>query len=179
MIRFFSGLNSDSRLATRAADALVAQYGVFCAYEEARRRCRDPKLAFQRETEHWERVTDILASRTGRPNGSLAFELEIPQNTGFVSVGEPVEVTFKAQPGEVYAGHVEAVLGIATERAQPAGLAVAPPDVKSARSLVRIKVDDQELARRLPTGNTELAVIFTDVSRRIVLRQTATLSYVN
>lgn len=184
MISLFNGHNRDAKLAARAADALIAQYGVFCAYEEARRRCRDPKVAFQNETAHWERVTDVLAKRSGRTNGSIVFDLEIPQNTRFVGVGEPVDVTFKSHPGEVFTGQVEAV-SIATEQAQSGGLAIAPPDVGSAPFVARIKLNDHDAARRLSAGNTELAAIFTDhnkasrVTRQVVLRQTATLSYVN
>jgi hypothetical protein len=183
VISFFSGHNRDAKIAARTADALIAQYGVFCAYEEARRRCRDPKVAFQNETAHWERVTDVLAKRSGRTNGSLVFDLEIPQNTRFVGVGEPVDVTFKSHPGEVFSGQVEAV-SIATEQAQ-SRLAIAPPQVGSAPFVARIKLNDQDAARRLSAGDTELAAIFTDhnkasrVTRQVVLRQTATLSYVN
>jgi multidrug efflux pump subunit AcrA (membrane-fusion protein) len=65
------------------------------------------------------------------------------------------------------------------------GLAVAPTDVETAPFIVRIKLDDGDAARRLPAGSTGLAAIFTDhvaishVIRRVVLRQTAILNYVN
>jgi hypothetical protein len=64
-------------------------------------------------------------------------------------------------------------------------LAVAPSDLSAAAFVVRIKLDDQDVARRLPAGSTGLAAIFTDhvtvthVIRRVVLRQTAILNYVN
>jgi hypothetical protein len=51
--------------------------------------------------------------------------------------------------------------------------------------VVRITLDDQEVAKRLPAGSTGLAAIFTDrvkashVIRKVVLRQTAILNYVN
>jgi hypothetical protein len=48
-----------------------------------------------------------------------------------------------------------------------------------------IKLDDQDLAQRLPAGSTGLAAIYTDhikaahVIRKVVLRQTAILNYVD
>ena len=103
-----------------------------------------------------------------------------------ISVGQPAEITFKTIPGEVHTGRVEAVLqAIATGQTQPGGLAVAPTQIQAAPFLIRIRLDDQEVARRLPAGSTGLAAIFTDhvkqshVIRRVLLRQTAILNYVN
>jgi multidrug resistance efflux pump len=115
------------------------------------------------------------------------FAVEIPQNNSrYIVVGQPVEVTFKAFPGQVYSGHVEAILqAIASGQTQVSGLAVAPTDIAAAPFVARIKLDDQDVARRLPAGSTGLAAIFTDhvaishVIRRVVLRQTAILNYVN
>jgi hypothetical protein len=51
--------------------------------------------------------------------------------------------------------------------------------------VVRIKLDDQEVVRRLPARSTGLAAIYTDhvktahVIRKVVLRQAAILNYVN
>ena len=66
MSRFFNVAKLNSDLAGQDANALIALYGGFLAYEEARRRCRDPKYTFEREAGHWERVTNVLARRTGR-----------------------------------------------------------------------------------------------------------------
>jgi multidrug resistance efflux pump len=112
---------------------------------------------------------------------------EIPQiYARYAAVGQPVEITFKALPGEVHTGRVEAVLqAIATGQTQPGGAAVAPAQIQAAPFVVRITLDDQEVARRLPAGSTGLAAIFTDrvkqshVIRRVLLRQTAILNYVN
>jgi multidrug resistance efflux pump len=112
--------------------------------------------------------------------------MEIPQiDTRYIHVGQPVEITFKPFPGEVHSGRVEAVLqAIATGQTQPGGLAVAPSEIQSAPFVVRITLDDQEVARRLSAGSTGLAAIFTDrvkashVIRQVVLRQTAILNYV-
>ena len=115
------------------------------------------------------------------------FAAEIAQiYARYIEVGQPVEITFKIFPGEVFAGRVEAVLqAIATGQTQPGGLAVAPTDVQSAPFVVRFRLDDREIAKRLPAGSTGLAAIYTDhvkaahVIRKVVLRQTAIVNYIN
>jgi hypothetical protein len=63
--------------------------------------------------------------------------------------------------------------------------AVAPSEIHATPFVVRIKLDDHEVARRLPAGSTGLAAIYTNrvqashVIRKVVLRQTAILNYVN
>lgn len=112
---------------------------------------------------------------------------EIPQiDARYIKPGQPVEVTFKTFPGEVHAGRVEAVLqAIATGQAQSGGLAVAPSEIQAVPFVVRIRLDDQDLARRLPAGSTGTAAIYTEhvqiahVIRKVVLRQSAILNYVN
>jgi multidrug resistance efflux pump len=115
------------------------------------------------------------------------FAAEIPQiYARYIEVGQPVEITFKTFPGQVYGGRVEAVLqAIATGQTQPGGLAIAPTEVQSLPFVVRFKLDDQDVARRLPAGSTGLAAIYTDhvkaahVIRKVVLRQSAILNFVN
>ena len=96
------------------------------------------------------------------------------------------EITFKMLPGVVHTGRVEAVLqAIASGQPQVGGLAVAPTEVQSAPFIIRIKLDDADVAQRLPAGSTGLAAIFTDhvrashIIRKVVLRQTAILNYIN
>jgi multidrug resistance efflux pump len=76
--------------------------------------------------------------------------MEIPQiYIRYVRVGQPIEVTFKAFPGQIYTGRVEAVLqAIATGQAQLGGLAVAPSEIQSIPFVVRLKLDDGEVTRR-------------------------------
>jgi multidrug resistance efflux pump len=115
------------------------------------------------------------------------FGAEIPQiYTRYIEPGQPVEITFKMFPGRVYAGRVETVVqALASGQAQPGGAAIAPPEVQAAPFIVRFKLDDQELAQRLPAGATGLAAIFTEhvkaahVIRKVVLRQVAIVNYVN
>ena len=112
---------------------------------------------------------------------------EIPQiNARYIEPGQPVEVTFKTFPGTVHTGRVEAVLqAIATGQAQSGGLAVAPTEIQAGPFVVRFKLDDPEVARRLPAGSAGAAAIYTEhvqaahVIRKVVLRQAAILNYVN
>ena len=115
------------------------------------------------------------------------FGAEIPQiYARYIEPGQPVELTFKIFPGVIHTGRVQAVLqAIASGQAQPGGLAVSPTEVQSAPFIVRIKLDDQAVAQRLPAGTAGTAAIFTDhvkpshVIRKVVLRQAAILNYVN
>jgi multidrug resistance efflux pump len=113
--------------------------------------------------------------------------VEIPQiDARYIRPGQDVEVTFKFIPGRVYTGKVESVLqAISTGQVQASGLAVTPKQVQSAPFIVRVTLDDAEVARRLPAGSTGEAAIFTDrvkashVIRKVLLRQVAILNYVN
>ncbi|MDQ6432792.1 efflux RND transporter periplasmic adaptor subunit [Mesorhizobium sp. LHD-90] len=112
---------------------------------------------------------------------------EIPQiYARYIAPGQPVEITFKTFPGQVYSGQVETVVqAIATGQTQTGGLAIAPEAISAAPFVVRVKLDDAGIAGRLPAGSTGLAAIYTDrvkashVIRKVVLRQTAILNYVN
>jgi RND family efflux transporter MFP subunit len=113
--------------------------------------------------------------------------VEISQNDARnIAPGQPVELTFKLVPGTVYTGKVETVLqAISTGQTQTSGLAVTPKEVQSAPFVVRVRLDDQDVARRLPAGSTGTAAIFTEaakpthVIRKVLLRQIAILNYVN
>ncbi|KYH01808.1 efflux RND transporter periplasmic adaptor subunit [Bradyrhizobium sp. DOA1] len=113
--------------------------------------------------------------------------VEIDQiDARYVQPGQEVEVAFKFVPGRVYTGVVESVLqAIASGQAQTSGAAVAPKGIESAPFVVRVKLDDDVFAKRLPAGATGTAAIFTDhvkvshVIRRVLLRQVAILNYVN
>jgi RND family efflux transporter MFP subunit len=113
--------------------------------------------------------------------------VEISQNDArYIAPGQPVELTFKLMPGTVYSGEVETVLqAISTGQTQASGLAVTPKAVESAPFVVRVKLDDQELSKRLPAGSTGTVAIFTEavkpthIIRKVLLRQIAILNYVN
>ncbi|WP_431266920.1 HlyD family secretion protein [Dankookia sp. P2] len=104
----------------------------------------------------------------------------------YISPDQPVEVTFSMYPGQVHAGRVVTVVqAIAPGQVQPGGLAVTPGGIRPLPFVVRIALDDPEVARRLPAGSTGSAAIFTDhveashMIRRVLLRQTAILNYIN
>jgi RND family efflux transporter MFP subunit len=113
--------------------------------------------------------------------------VEIAQiDARYIDPGQPAEVTFKFMPGRVFAGKVESILqAIATGQVQTSGLAVKPTNVISAPFVVRIRLDDPEIARRLPAGAAGDAAIYTDhvkvahVIRKVLLRQIAITNYVN
>jgi RND family efflux transporter MFP subunit len=113
--------------------------------------------------------------------------VEIPQiDARYIQPGQAVELTFKFVPGTVYSGKVEAVLqAIASGQTQASGTAVTPKTVQAAPFVVRVKLDDAEIAKRLPAGSAGDAAIFTEhvkathVIRKVLLRQIAITNYVN
>lgn len=112
---------------------------------------------------------------------------EIAQiNARYIEPGQAVEITFKYLPGRIFPGKVETVLqAIAAGQVQASGQAVTPTAVHAAPFVVRIKLDDADLLRRLPAGSTGVAAIFTDhvkpahVVRRVMLRMSAILNFIN
>lgn len=74
---------------------------------------------------------------------------------------------------------------IATGQVQTSGLAVAPTNVVAAPFVVRIRLDDPNVAKSLPAGNTGDAAVYTDhvkvahVIRKLLLRQLAIINYIN
>ena len=104
----------------------------------------------------------------------------------YIKVGQDAEVTFKFLPGRIFSGKVETILqAIATGQAQVSGQAVAPSTVQAAPFVVRLRLDDQQLAHSLPAGTTGTAAIYTDhvtpthIIRKVLLRQVAILNYIN
>ncbi|WP_439544068.1 HlyD family secretion protein [Hyphomicrobium sp.] len=104
----------------------------------------------------------------------------------YIEPGQTVEVTFKYWPGHIFPGKVESILqAVSTGQFKPTGLAVTPAAVSAAPFVVRIKLDDGDVTSKLPAGSTGEAAIFTDhvkashMIRRVMLRMTAILNYVN
>jgi len=104
----------------------------------------------------------------------------------YIEPGQEVEVTFKFMPGRILTARVVDVLqAISTGQVEASGLAVTPKDVPSAPFVVRVKLDDGDVARRLPAGSAGDAAIYTahikasHIIRQVVLRQIAILNYVN
>jgi RND family efflux transporter MFP subunit len=104
----------------------------------------------------------------------------------YIAPGQEAEVTFKFMPGHVYSGKVESVLqAIATGQTQTSGTAVTPRAIEAVPFVVRVRLDDAEVARNLPAGATGTLAIYTGhlkpthVVRRVILRQIAIINYVN
>lgn len=104
----------------------------------------------------------------------------------YIAPGQPVEVTFKFAPGQIFPGKVESVLqAIASGQTQVSGAAVTPVSIQAAPFVVRVRLDDQAFAAALPAGAVGDAAIFTDrvkaahIVRKVLLRQLAIMNYVN
>jgi RND family efflux transporter MFP subunit len=118
---------------------------------------------------------------------STIIGVEITQNDArYIAAGQSVEITFKFEPGVIRTGKVETILqAIATGQAQTSGVAVAPKEIASAPFVVRVRLDEEDVARHLPAGATGTAAIYTEavkpthLIRKVLLRQIAILNYVN
>ncbi|MBN9085305.1 MAG: HlyD family secretion protein [Reyranella sp.] len=112
--------------------------------------------------------------------------MEVNQiDTRFIAPGQPVEATFKFLPGRVHSGTVVSVLqALSTGQVQASGSAPTPRALQAAPFAVRVKLDDDALAARLPAGSVGDAAVFTEhvkashVIRKVLLRQIAILNYV-
>ena len=103
----------------------------------------------------------------------------------YIEPGQEVELTFKFMPGRILTGRVETVLqAISSGQLAPSGQAATPKQFQAAPFVVRVALDDAEVANSLPAGSTGEAAIYTDhvkvahVIRRVMLRMTAILNYV-
>jgi RND family efflux transporter MFP subunit len=106
--------------------------------------------------------------------------------TRYIAPGQDVEVTFKFLPGQVFAGKVVSVLeATAAGQVVASGTAVTPKQVVASPFVVRVKLDDSELAALLPSGAVGTAAIYTPhikpahIIRKVILRQIAIVNYVN
>jgi RND family efflux transporter MFP subunit len=103
----------------------------------------------------------------------------------YLQPGQPVELTFKFFPGQVYTGKVQSILqAVSSGQTAVSGQAVTPKAIEAAPFVVRVKLDDDVIASLLPAGAVGDAAIFTDrikaahLIRKVQLRQIAILNYV-
>ena len=101
-------------------------------------------------------------------------------------LGPDAEIAFKFRPGEVAKARVEYVLqAVSTGQVAPGGSAQAPQQPAPGVLFVRLELEDEELARRLPTGAVGQATIYTDslgaiqIIRKVELRMTSYLDTIN
>jgi multidrug resistance efflux pump len=106
-------------------------------------------------------------------------------NLRHVAPGQEAEVFFKLRPGEIFAATVEHVVAdLATGQVMPGGVLPVPGQIVPAPYFVRLKLDDEEVARSLPTGAAGTAAIYTgefEISyliRRVAMRMEAWLAYI-
>lgn len=102
-----------------------------------------------------------------------------------VKIGQPVEISFKARPGEIFNGKVEAIIQVTSE-----GQAVISGTVPQAQKFiaepffVRIGLDDDDAAVNLPAGTAGTAAIYTQsagmthIIRKVMIRMDSLLNYV-
>jgi RND family efflux transporter MFP subunit len=118
---------------------------------------------------------------------STIIGVEINQiDARYIAPNQEVEVTFKFMPGKIYGGKVESILqAVATGQTQTSGTAVMPKAIEAVPFVVRVKLDDADVARSLPAGATGTAAIYTEhlkpthMVRRVILRQIAIINYIN
>ena len=97
--------------------------------------------------------------------------VEIAQNDArYVKPRQAVELTFKFMPGKTYRGKVQSVL-------QAIAIGQVPKAIEAMPFVARVILDDAWFAGTLPAGSTGAKA--TPIVRRVVLRQTAILNYVN
>jgi RND family efflux transporter MFP subunit len=113
--------------------------------------------------------------------------VEVPQiDARYLEPGQMAEITFKFMPGKVYTGKVESILqAVSTGQTQTSGSAVTSKAIQNLPLVVRIKLDDDSIAGRLPAGSAGTAAIYTShveaahVIRKVLLRQIAITNYIN
>ena len=111
---------------------------------------------------------------------------EIPQNDArYLKSGQKVEIALKYLPGKILTGKVETMLqALSTGEQAASGTAATARDITAAPFIVRVALDDAELAKTLPAGSAGTAAIFTErvkashIIRQVLLRQEAILNYV-
>jgi multidrug resistance efflux pump len=102
-----------------------------------------------------------------------------------IEPGMPVEVTFKIFPGEVFTGKVESVIqGTAQGQVAPSGVLVMPREMQPGPFAVRLMLDDDAVAARLPAGAVGTAAIYSGkmaaiyIIRRVMIWMDAWMNYV-
>ena len=88
-------------------------------------------------------------------------------------------------PGQVFTGTVEYVIrGVSQGQVSPTGILAAPREVVPAPFPVRVTLDDDSVAEKLPAGAVGSAAIYTGplpaiyMIRRVMIWMDAWLNYV-
>jgi RND family efflux transporter MFP subunit len=141
-----------------------------------------------------------LALRPGQRVGALPFApvmsfVETGRRDAIVSIqqihvrhlrqGQPVELAFKTRPGQIITGEVLSVLQVnAAGQENATGQVPVAAPVRAEPFIVRVRLDNPELANALPAGSVGTAAIYsgqlaaTHVIRRVMLRMEGFLNYI-
>ena len=99
--------------------------------------------------------------------------------------GQDVEFAFKARPGRIYKGKVEAVLRVTHEsQAVISGTVPAVESIQAEPFFVRVQLDDPAVAEDLPAGTAGTAAIYTKsaasthIIRKVMIRMESYMNYV-
>jgi len=102
-----------------------------------------------------------------------------------VEPGQPAEVTFKMYPGEVFDAEVELVIpGTAQGQVVPSGNLPSPRETAPGPFMVRLKLNDEDVAQRLPAGAVGTVAIYSGkmtpiyVIRRVMIWMDAWLNFI-
>ena len=91
-----------------------------------------------------------------------------PQNViKNVNSGDPVEMTFKSRPGEIFTGTVDTIIEATGEgQINPSGKLISPEDWgSSGKCFIQFKADDPEFVRTLALGTGGSVSIYTDKNK--------------
>jgi len=133
-------------------------------------------------------TTTVMSSSQGSfvVTGNTIVSLVLPQNLlTNVGVGDVVEIAFKSLPGEVATGKVESLVEYTGEGQVPMGqiLPQAAAIGSKGKLVVRVELDDAELAADLPVGGAGAATIYTKsfgpfhLISKVVIRMKTWLHY--
>ena len=102
-----------------------------------------------------------------------------------IAPGQPAEVTFKTLPGEVFNATVEMVIeGTAEGQIAPSGMLPSARQLTPGPFIVRLLLDDEGVAERLPAGATGTAAIYSGkmsaiyIIRRVMVWMDAWMNYI-
>ena len=110
----------------------------------------------------------------------------LPQNlVKNVAPGDEVEIAFKSTPGRIATGKVDGVLEYTGEGQLEPSVVVPVAATMGSKGflVVRIKLDDQDMAKELPLGGAGTTAIYTKVGgpfhviSKIVIRMKAWTNY--
>lgn len=119
-------------------------------------------------------------------NGEAVLLAQVQQiYMRLIEAGQPVEVTFKMYPGQIYNATVVAITpGSSIGQIGPTGALPTAINETHGPLFVRLKLDDQQLAASLPAGATgEVAIYSPDgkpahIIRKVMIRLSAIKNYI-